>query len=149
MSRAPAPGDQAWRRRDVRFAVDGSDGPVAVPNLADAVGGPPRSTVTGVRVARIDHVGIAVPDLEAAIAFHTGVLGGVLAHRERNADQGVEEAMIAFGGGAQRAAARAAARRSRPIARFLDRSGPGLQQLAFGWRTSSPSAPTSAAPVCA
>jgi len=42
-----------------------------------------------------------VPDLDAAIAFHTGVLGGRLAHREENHDQGVVEAMIAYDGGAQ------------------------------------------------
>ena len=46
--------------------------------------------------AVIDHVGIAVPDLDAAIDFHVRVLGGRLAHREENAEQGVVEAMIAF-----------------------------------------------------
>ena len=45
----------------------------------------------------IDHVGIAVPDLDAAIAFHTSVLGLVLLHREDNAEQGVAEAMMAPG----------------------------------------------------
>lgn len=81
-------------------------------------------------VLAIDHVGIAVPDLEAAIAFHTNVLGGILAHRETNAEQGVEEAMIAFGDGAQVQLLAPLSAES-TIARFLDRSGPGLQQLAF------------------
>ena len=67
---------------------------------------------------------------EAAIAFHTGVLGGTLAHRERNEEQGVEEAMIAFGSGAQVQLLAPLSPES-TIARFLDRSGPGLQQLAF------------------
>ena len=71
-----------------------------------------------------------MPDLDAAIAFHTGVLGGVLAHRERNEEQGVEEAMIAFGSGAQVQLLAPLSAES-TIARFLDRSGPGLQQLAF------------------
>lgn len=84
----------------------------------------------GIETIAIDHVGIAVPDLEAAIAFHTGVLGGVLAHRERNEEQGVEEAMIAFGNGAQVQLLAPLSAES-TIARFLDRSGPGLQQLAF------------------
>ena len=82
------------------------------------------------QITAIDHVGIAVPDLEAAIAFHTGVLGGVLAHRERNEEQGVEEAMIAFGGGAQVQLLAPLSPES-TIAKFLDRSGPGLQQLAY------------------
>ena len=86
--------------------------------------------ITALEVTAIDHVGIAVPDLEAAIAFHTGVLGGVLAHRERNEEQGVEEAMIAFGSGAQVQLLAPLSSES-TIARFLERSGPGLQQLAF------------------
>ena len=42
----------------------------------------------------IDHVGLAVPDLEAAIAFHIDVLGLRLIHREENGEQGVSEAML-------------------------------------------------------
>jgi methylmalonyl-CoA/ethylmalonyl-CoA epimerase len=85
-------------------------------------------------VTAVDHVGIAVPDLDAAIAFQTEVLGGVLEHRERNDVQGVEEAVITFGGtGADRARLQLLAplTADSAIGRFLDRSGPGLQQLAF------------------
>ncbi len=78
----------------------------------------------------IDHVGLAVPDLDTAIAFHTGVLGGLLTHRETNEDQGVEEAMIGYGAGAQ-IQLLAALTPASTIARFLDRNGPGLQQLAY------------------
>ncbi len=85
---------------------------------------------TGVAITAIDHVGIAVPDLAAAIAFHTTVLGGTLAHQERNEEQGVEEAMIAFGDGAQIQLLAPLTPES-AIGRFLDRSGPGLQQLAY------------------
>ena len=81
-------------------------------------------------MARIDHVGVAVPDLDAAIAWYTGVLGGRLAHRERNPDQGVEEAMIDFDGGAS-VQLLAPSTPESTIAKFLDRRGPGLQQLAF------------------
>lgn len=81
-------------------------------------------------ITAIDHVGIAVPDLDAAIAFQVGVLGGVLTHRETNTEQGVEEAMIAFGDGAQIQLLAPLSAES-TIARFLDRNGPGLQQLAF------------------
>jgi methylmalonyl-CoA/ethylmalonyl-CoA epimerase len=83
-------------------------------------------------VVAIDHVGIAVPDLEAAIAFHTGTLGGAVEHREVNADQQIEEAMIVFDSGsvAARIQLIAPTGPDSSIAKFLDRSGPGLQQLA-------------------
>ena len=45
----------------------------------------------------IDHVGLAVPNLDEAIEFHTNVLGWRLLHRESNEEQGVEEAMIGTG----------------------------------------------------
>lgn len=85
---------------------------------------------SGISITAIDHVGIAVPDLAAAIEFHTAVLGGVLTHQERNEEQGVEEAMIAFGDGAQIQLLAPLTPES-AIGRFLDRSGPGLQQLAY------------------
>jgi methylmalonyl-CoA/ethylmalonyl-CoA epimerase len=81
----------------------------------------------------VDHVGLAVADLDAAIAFHTDVLGLVLLHREENADADVAEAMLgtaAEDDGAQIQLLAAVSAES-PIARFLERSGPGLQQLAY------------------
>ena len=85
-------------------------------------------------VTAVDHVGIAVPDLDAAIAFQTEMLGGVLEHRETNTTQGVEEAMITFGGTSPdraRLQLLAPLTADSAIGRFLDRSGPGLQQLAL------------------
>jgi len=81
----------------------------------------------------LDHVGLAVADLDVALAFHTGVLGLVLVHREENWDADVSEAMLAVAGNEQRAQIQLLAPLTpdSPIARFLDRSGPGLQQLAF------------------
>jgi methylmalonyl-CoA/ethylmalonyl-CoA epimerase len=81
----------------------------------------------------IDHVGIAVPDLDAAIAFHTGVLGLEVVHREENREQGVAEAMLAARGatGGTRLQLLAPLTEQSTIARFLERSGPGLQQLAY------------------
>ncbi|HVK34506.1 MAG TPA: methylmalonyl-CoA epimerase [Microlunatus sp.] len=81
----------------------------------------------------IDHVGIAVPDLDEAIAFHTSVLGLVLLHREENVEQGVAEAMLAPPDGVTGAQLQLLAPLSEQstLARFLERSGPGLQQLAF------------------
>ena len=90
------------------------------------------TTLDGIDVLTVDHVGIAVPDLDAAIAFYTGVLAGVIEHREHNADQQIDEAMIVFdrSGAAARIQLIAPAGPDSTIAKFLDRSGPGLQQLA-------------------
>ena len=45
----------------------------------------------------IDHVGVAVPDLDEAIAFYRDVFGMRVAHEETNEEQGVREAMVAVG----------------------------------------------------
>jgi methylmalonyl-CoA/ethylmalonyl-CoA epimerase len=82
----------------------------------------------------IDHVGIAVPDLDDAISFHTRVLGLRVVHREVNADQGVAEAMLAAAGQAAETAQVqliAPIDTTSPIARFLERRGPGLQHVAY------------------
>lgn len=82
----------------------------------------------------VDHVGIAVADLDAAVQFHTRVLGLVLTHRETNEDQQVEEAMLAAPGarpGDTQVQLLAPTDPTSTLARFLSRSGPGLQQLAY------------------
>ncbi len=82
----------------------------------------------------IDHVGLAVPDLDEAIKFHTEVLGWRVLHRETNAEQGVEEAMIGTGDQlAQNAQIQLLAplNEDSTIAKFIGRSGPGMQQLAY------------------
>ena len=45
----------------------------------------------------IDHVGLAVPNLDEAIKLHTEVFGWRVLHRETNEQQGVEEAMLGTG----------------------------------------------------
>ncbi|GAA0509135.1 methylmalonyl-CoA epimerase [Paractinoplanes deccanensis] len=80
----------------------------------------------------IDHVGIAVADLDAAIAFYADAFGMRCVHQETNEEQGVREAMLAVGDGTgPRLQLLAPARPDSAIAKFLDRSGPGLQQLAY------------------
>ncbi len=81
----------------------------------------------------IDHVGIAVPDLEEALAFYRDAYGMTAVHEETNEEQGVREAMVAVGGaeGGPRLQLLAPLSPESAIARFIDRSGPGLQQLAF------------------
>jgi len=53
-------------------------------------------------VLRIDHVGVAVPDLDEAIAFYTRTFGLTCVHTEVNEEQGVREAMLAAGDGSTR-----------------------------------------------
>ncbi|MGV9860765.1 methylmalonyl-CoA epimerase [Gordonia sp. NPDC003425] len=84
-------------------------------------------------VVAVDHVGIAVPDLEAAKKWYGDNLGFVTHHQETNTEQGVEEAMIgpaAVGGGTVIQLLAPLTPES-TIAKFIGRSGPGLQQLAL------------------
>ena len=85
-----------------------------------------------VGLLRIDHVGVAVPDLDAAIEFYARVFGMRCVHEETNEEQGVREAMLAVGaddGG--RVQLLAPLRPDSPIGKFLDRHGPGVQQVAY------------------
>jgi methylmalonyl-CoA/ethylmalonyl-CoA epimerase len=82
-------------------------------------------------ILRIDHVGLAVPDLDTAIDFYRETFGIVSVHEEINDDQGVREAMLAVGDGSTRIQLLAPLNPQSPIARFLDRHGPGMQQLAY------------------
>lgn len=79
----------------------------------------------------IDHVGVAVPDLDAAIAFYRDVLGMRLVHEESNTEQGVREAMLAVGDSGSYVQLLAPLTPDSAIARFLQRSGPGIQQVAY------------------
>lgn len=79
----------------------------------------------------IDHVGIAVPDLDAAIDFHCTTFGMTLMHREENPEQGVSEAMLRVGPAGGVIQLLAPLDPQSPLATFLDRRGPGLQQLAY------------------
>jgi len=80
---------------------------------------------------RIDHVGVAVSDLDEAIAFYKETFGLDVVHEEVNEEQGVREAMLAVGHGDSRIQLLAPLRPDSAIGKFLDRSGPGLQQLAY------------------
>ena len=80
---------------------------------------------------RIDHVGIAVPDLDAAIAFYRDTFGLRAVHEEVNEEQGVREAMLVVGDGETRIQLLAPLSADSAIASFLERNGPGIQQLAY------------------
>lgn len=79
----------------------------------------------------IDHVGMAVPDLDEAIAFYRDTFGMRLAHEEVNEEQGVREAMMAVGDSGSHVQLLAPLSESSTIAKFIDRNGPGCQQVAY------------------
>ena len=79
----------------------------------------------------IDHVGVAVHDLDVAIAFYRDSYGMTLVHQEVNEEQGVREAMMAVGTSGSCIQLLAPLSPESTIAKFLDRSGPGVQQVAY------------------
>jgi methylmalonyl-CoA/ethylmalonyl-CoA epimerase len=79
----------------------------------------------------VDHVGVAVRDLDEAIAFYSATYGMRLSHQEVNEEQGVREAMMAVGDSGSCIQLLAPLNDESTIAKFLDRSGPGIQQLAY------------------
>jgi len=91
----------------------------------------PQNQLSPELFTAIDHVGVAVPDLDEAIAFYESTFGMSLVHQEVNEDQGVREAMLAVGDSGSCIQLLAPLNDESTIARFLDRSGPGIQQLAY------------------
>jgi methylmalonyl-CoA/ethylmalonyl-CoA epimerase len=83
------------------------------------------------RITAIDHVGIAVQDLDAAIEHYTAAYGMTCVHQEVNEEQGVREAMMAVGDSGSYLQLLAPLSPESTIARFLDKSGPGIQQMAY------------------
>jgi methylmalonyl-CoA/ethylmalonyl-CoA epimerase len=79
----------------------------------------------------IDHVGIAVSDLDEAVEFYRVTFGFSLAHEETNTEQGVREAMLAVSESGTCLQLLAPLTADSAIGRFLERSGPGIQQLAY------------------
>jgi methylmalonyl-CoA/ethylmalonyl-CoA epimerase len=80
---------------------------------------------------KIDHVGIAVADLDVAIAFYAETFGVLAVHEETNQEQGVREAMLTVGDGSTQLQLLAPLSPDSTIAKFLDRNGPGMQQIAY------------------
>jgi methylmalonyl-CoA/ethylmalonyl-CoA epimerase len=93
----------------------------------------PAAPFTSIGLLKIDHVGMAVADLDEAIEFYGRVFGMACVHIEENTEQGVREAMLSVGptpaGGCVQLLAPLSP--SSTIARFLDRNGPGIQQVAY------------------
>ncbi len=77
----------------------------------------------------VHHVGVAVTDLDEALATYTGLLGGTLEHRDLLLDQGVEAASVRFG--ESRVELLAPTGSDTPVGRFLSKRGPGMHHIAY------------------
>jgi methylmalonyl-CoA/ethylmalonyl-CoA epimerase len=78
---------------------------------------------------RIDHIGIAVTDLDAAIAVHEQIYGMPLVHRETVNEQGVEA--VLFDVGENHVELLLPLSDDTPVGRFLAKRGPGLHHVAY------------------
>jgi len=77
----------------------------------------------------IHHLGVAVTDLEEAIATYTRLFGGTLEHRDLIPEQGVEAASVLVG--ASRIELLAPIAEDTPVGRFLAKRGPGVHHVAY------------------
>jgi methylmalonyl-CoA/ethylmalonyl-CoA epimerase len=81
-------------------------------------------------LGRIDHIGVAVTNLDEAVELYTTRLGMPLQHRETVEEQGVEAVLLGVG--------ESHVELLRPlgpetaVGRFLERNGPGLHHVAYG-----------------
>jgi methylmalonyl-CoA/ethylmalonyl-CoA epimerase len=82
-----------------------------------------------VEARAIHHVGVAVDDLDAAVATYERLFGGRLEHRERVEEQGVEAASIRMGD--SRVELLAPLGEDTPVGRFLAKRGPGMHHVAY------------------
>jgi methylmalonyl-CoA/ethylmalonyl-CoA epimerase len=77
----------------------------------------------------IDHVGVAVSDLEAALELYEGTLKMPVAHRETVSEQGVEAVLLDVGENHVELLAPTA--EDTPVGKFLAKRGPGLHHVAY------------------
>lgn len=80
-------------------------------------------------LGKIEHVALAVSDLDAAIAHYERVWGLEVSHRERVDDQGIEEAMLPLG--ESHLQLLGATGPDTTVAKFLDKRGEGLHHIAY------------------
>ena len=80
-------------------------------------------------LTEIDHVAIAVADLEAAIDFYGRVFGATVAHREVVASDGVEEALLQVAESYVQLLT--PTRADSPVARYLEKRGEGLHHIGY------------------
>lgn len=88
-----------------------------------------------IALTRIDHVGIAVRDLDAAVDLYTSLFGLTIAGRETNEAQGVREAMLYVAdapGGASYVQLLEPLGPDTPVGRFLASRGEGVHHIGYG-----------------
>ena len=78
---------------------------------------------------RIDHIGVAVEDLGAALELYAGSLGLTDVHRETVAEQGVEAVLLDVGD--SHVELLSPLSEETPVGRFLAKRGPGLHHVAY------------------
>jgi methylmalonyl-CoA epimerase len=79
--------------------------------------------------ARVDHIGVAVDDLDAAVALHEQTYGMRVAHREVVEEQGVEAVLLDVGENHVELLSPLSA--ETPVGKFLAKRGPGLHHVAY------------------
>ncbi|HZA41323.1 MAG TPA: methylmalonyl-CoA epimerase [Actinomycetota bacterium] len=80
-------------------------------------------------LSKIQHVALAVADMEAALAFYKDVWGLEVSHRERVESDGIEEAMLPLGDSFLQLIAPTA--ETSTVAKFIERRGEGLHHIAY------------------
>jgi methylmalonyl-CoA epimerase len=80
-------------------------------------------------LTEIDHVAIAVPDLESAIAYYADTFGATVDHRERVESDGVEEALLKVADSYIQLLT--PIRDDSPVAKYLEKKGPGQHHVGY------------------
>jgi methylmalonyl-CoA/ethylmalonyl-CoA epimerase len=83
----------------------------------------------GFELTEIDHVAIAVRDLDAAAAWYEKTLGATVAHRERIDSDGVEEALLRVADSYVQLLT--PTRDDSPVAKYLERKGEGIHHVGY------------------
>ncbi|MGO8876010.1 MAG: methylmalonyl-CoA epimerase [Acidimicrobiales bacterium] len=86
-------------------------------------------SVPGFELTEIDHVAMAVRDLDAAIAWYGETLGATVSHRERIESDGVEEALLKVADSYVQLLT--PTRDDSPVAKYLERRGEGIHHVGF------------------
>jgi methylmalonyl-CoA/ethylmalonyl-CoA epimerase len=85
--------------------------------------------VTEPQLTQIDHVAIAVQDLEAAIDYYADTFGATVAHRERVDSDGVEEALLKVADSYIQLLT--PVRNDSPVAKYLEKKGEGIHHVGY------------------
>jgi methylmalonyl-CoA/ethylmalonyl-CoA epimerase len=85
--------------------------------------------MTDLSVTEIDHVAIAVRDLDAAVAWYEETLGAKVTHRERIETDGVEEALLSVAESYVQLLT--PTRDGSPVAKFLEQRGEGIHHVGY------------------